>query len=139
MIAFREELIAAGIPFGDYNLPDWDQTAEGMRALLPSLFRLTPPTAMIFSDYDPVMSAISFFANRGVDVPRSVSLVSMTDPPSIEWHIPSLSHFRVNWDGMAREIIRWAGDVSRGRPQRPLRTFDAVFVPGATIGPPPKA
>lgn len=42
--AFRDELSAAGARVGDYNIPDRDETPEGLHALLGSLFKTTPPT-----------------------------------------------------------------------------------------------
>ena len=45
ILAFRDELAAAGITVGAYNTPEWEETPEGLAALLDSFFKLTPPTA----------------------------------------------------------------------------------------------
>lgn len=45
--AFLNELEAQNIITGAYNLPEWEETASGMGQLLETLFRFTPPTAII--------------------------------------------------------------------------------------------
>ena len=44
---FYEELAAHGVAGGRYNVPEWEETPEGLTALLEKTFRYTPPTAII--------------------------------------------------------------------------------------------
>lgn len=47
---FLDKLEALGIPTGPYNLPDWDDTPEGLNQRLDSLFPHSPPTALIVAE-----------------------------------------------------------------------------------------
>lgn len=71
--AFLDELAAQGLPVSDCNLPMWEETTEGFRARLDSLFRVTPPSALII-DEGPLFAAgegeIQFDAMKETDGQR---------------------------------------------------------------------
>ena len=133
--AFLEVLAGAGIATGSYNLPDWDDTPDGLRARLDSLFHLTPPTALIV-DTVPLFSAVEeFLAWRGLRVPDDVSLVATDTSSAFLWRRAQVSHMR--WDSrpMVRRVVSWAANVSRGRQDVRQILVCVDFVPGGTIGP----
>ncbi|MFU8893774.1 MAG: substrate-binding domain-containing protein [Luteolibacter sp.] len=132
-LAFLEELAAAGIKPGEYHMPDWGETIEGLHARLESLFHLTPPTAMIV-DTIPLYCAVEeFFARRGLRVPEDVSLVCADTPDMFVLRRTPVSHIR--WDSrkVVRRVISWAGNISRGRQDFLQTLAKAEFVPGGTI------
>jgi hypothetical protein len=45
--AYFDELTVQGITPSEYHAPDWEQSASGLNRLLESLFRVTPPTALL--------------------------------------------------------------------------------------------
>jgi DNA-binding transcriptional regulator YhcF (GntR family) len=47
---FLEELKGQGFATGAYNLPDWEESAEGLARCLDGLFSVTPPTALFIQD-----------------------------------------------------------------------------------------
>ena len=49
--------------------------AEGLQKLLGSLFRLTPPTAMIIDEAPLFAATQQFLASQGLRVPQQVSLI----------------------------------------------------------------
>jgi hypothetical protein len=53
---FLQELETRGILTGSYNLPDWGNTMEEFHAGLDSLFRISPPTALLCSYAGAVIS-----------------------------------------------------------------------------------
>jgi DNA-binding LacI/PurR family transcriptional regulator len=132
--AFLEELVAHGIPTGDYNLPDWKETPEGFNTLLESLFHSTPPTALIIEEEPRLIAAMAFLLRRGIKVPEHVSLVS-TDPDSLNWCHPGFAH--MTWDNalIVRRVTRWVSSVRHGHPDRRTITCPAEFIPGGSIGP----
>lgn len=134
--AFLGELAAHGIEPGAFHLPDWEESIDGFHAVLESLFRLTPPTALIIDEVPFFAATQQFLARRRIQVPEEVSLICTDPDPSFVWARPSIAHIR--WDSrpVERRIVRWAAAVSRG--QRDLRQIStpAEFVAAGTIGPP---
>ena len=135
--AILDELAAHGIPTSDYNLPDWEETREGLQALLTSLFRVTPPTALIIGEKIFFAATQQFLARRGLRVPEQVSLICVDPDPSFSWCTPSIAH--VHWDStpLVRRIVQWAATVSRGREDEKQTLTPAQFIPGGTIAPAP--
>jgi len=135
--AFLAELAAAGIRVSDYNLPDWDETIAGFHARLVSLFKLSPPTALIV-DEPPLFAATQqFLAERNLRVPAHVSLVCTDADTSFLWCHTPISH--IGWDSrpVIRRVVRWAAAVSKGRTDLRQTLFPAHFVRGGSIGPVP--
>jgi DNA-binding LacI/PurR family transcriptional regulator len=135
--SFLEELSACGVATGDYNVPDWEPTQEGVQALLESLFQLTPPTALILEEPAHVVATITHLAQRRMRVPQEVSLISMGREAALAWCRPEISYF--DWDNelLVRRISRWVSAVAGGKADRETISFPLKFIPGATIGPPP--
>jgi DNA-binding LacI/PurR family transcriptional regulator len=133
--AFLNELEAHGIATGAYHLPDWEESISGFHGLLESLFRLTPPTALIIDESPFFVAAQQFLAGRELRVPGDVSLVCTDASPDFSWCQPPITHIR--WDSrpVVRRIVRWAANVSHGRKDLRQTLTPAKFVPGGTIGP----
>ncbi len=135
---FINELEAAGIKTGDYNLPDWEENCHGLNRRLDELFRLSPPTALIFQETPIFMAARTHLAGRGIVAPRDVSLVASDPDPSFVWCEPSISHIRWDYRLVVRRVVRWAENVRSGVDDRRKRGSKTEFVEGGTIGPVPK-
>lgn len=135
--AFLDELSALRLPPSDYNLPDWNETVDGFHAGLDSLFRTTPPTALIVDEPPLFAAAQQFLARRRLRVPEEVSIACLDADSSFAWLSPSVTH--ICWDSapVVRRLVRWVSNVSRGKPDlRQLRVV-AKLVAGGTIGPAP--
>lgn len=132
--AFLDELKAHDLPVSDFNLPDWEESKEGFQKLLRSLFRVTPPTALIVDEASFFVTTQQFLAGRGIRVPEQVSLVCTDADPIFAWCTPSISH--ISWDTrtVVRRIVRWAATVSRGGRDVKQTSVPAQFVIGGTIG-----
>ena len=133
--AFLNELAAHGLPVGDYNLPDWEETPAGFHARLNELFRVTPPTALILDESPLFFGARQFLAQRRLRIPEDVSLVCTDYSPDFDWCQPPVSHIR--WDSrpVVRCALRWAANVSRSKEDLRQTETPAEFVHGGTIGP----
>jgi DNA-binding LacI/PurR family transcriptional regulator len=134
--AYRAALKQAGVTPGRYNMPDWEETPEGLRDLLKELFRITPPTALILSDHRVLLGTWAFLMERGLRVPADVSLVAL-EPDDIEvaWMLPEPGRIAVNYDSLGDMIQHWVESVSIGGAGPVALRQDALFFPGATIGP----
>jgi DNA-binding LacI/PurR family transcriptional regulator len=133
--AFLTELAAHGIPTGDFNLPDWEETPAGFSALLTELFRHTPPTALIIGETSRFIAASQFFARRGIMVPEQVSLVCTDYDESLAWCHPPVAHMTWSIRPIVRRVVRWVNAVRKGRADRKTINIPAEFVPGGSIGP----
>ena len=133
--AFLAELAKHGISSSDYNLPDWQETGEGLRKLLASLFQVTPPTALIFDEAPILAAAQQFLAQRNIQVPRDVSLFCTFSDPTFELCVPAIAEIRWDTRQVTRAVLRWANHVADGREDRLPTLFPATFFPGGTIGP----
>jgi DNA-binding LacI/PurR family transcriptional regulator len=133
--AFIDELEAAGILTGDYNLPDWEESREGLRHRLDELFRFSPPTALIFQEAPISIAARLHLANRGIVAPRDVSLVVADRDPSFGWCDPIVSQIRWDHRPVVRRVVRWAKNVAAGKEDRRQIGTLTEFVDGGTIGP----
>lgn len=133
--AFLNELAAQGIPVSDYNMPNWEDTVDGFLERLDSLFRYTPPTAMLIDEAPPFIAAQQFLARRAIRVPEDVSLVCTDYDIAFEWCRPAISHIR--WDSrpVVQRVLRWVANVSRGKTDLRQSLTPAKFVDGGTIGP----
>jgi DNA-binding LacI/PurR family transcriptional regulator len=135
---FMEALEDAGITPNSYNLPVWGYQPEGLHRCLESLYKVTPPTALITSETSIMLMMRDYLARRGIIAPRDVSLISLDQSPFFTWSDPLIAHFVWNARSLNRRVVRWAKHVALGKDDRRQIFVSAKFVDGGTIGPAPK-
>jgi DNA-binding LacI/PurR family transcriptional regulator len=69
---FLDELERLGIERGAYNLPDWEDDSEGFHRCLDSLFRHTPPTALLAGEAALFFRDAVVSARKRTCVPREI-------------------------------------------------------------------
>ncbi|MEJ6778652.1 MAG: substrate-binding domain-containing protein [Akkermansiaceae bacterium] len=140
VLAILGELEAAGITTGKFNLPDWEESDEGFKRCLDSLFGgPTPPTALILDEPFLFHAAFHHLARRGLRVPEDISMIC-TDPDlGFNWCQPSVAHIRWDHRPVVRRIGRWVDNVARGKDDRRQTYTKAEFVDGGTVGGGPKS
>ena len=134
---FLDTIQAAGIPTGSYNLPDWDVSKKGFHDLLDSLFRNSPPTALILDEAYQYYAAHHYLAAHNLRVPHDVSLVCTDRDPGFIWCKPSVAHIYWDYHPVVRRIMRWVNNVARGVDDRRQGFTKAEYIDGGTVGPPP--
>ena len=132
--AFLDELEANGLPTGNYNLPDWEESSEGYQELLGRLFRHTPPTALIVQEGQFITAALQFCNRNCIRVPEDLSLVCTDPDPSFTWCQPSIAHIRWDYQPVIRRIVQWANNVAKGKEDHRQTLTKAEFIEGGTIG-----
>lgn len=141
-LRFRQILFTtleeSGIKPSNYNLPDWEETPEGLHQLLDSLFRVSPPTALIVASPVWMQGVLSFLALRGHKTPDHVSLVCERYDPGLEWCRPQITHFQHDDDGALRILRRWMKGMMDGKPYTKQTLLSVEVVPGGTVGPAPR-
>ena len=132
---FLSQMAALGLQTGTYNLPDWDDHPAGLRACLDSLFRHTPPTAMIICEMQIFQAVQQYLARRGSSIPEHVSVLCTYPDLTFEWCDPAISH--ISWGSrlVVRRIVGWANNVARGKTDLRQTFVPSEFIEGGTIGP----
>ncbi|MGE9270262.1 MAG: substrate-binding domain-containing protein [Verrucomicrobiales bacterium] len=131
--AFLDELDRHGITPSSFNLPDWKEEADGFHSILGSLFKVTPPTAVILDEAVFVAPFLQFCSWRGVAVPRDVSIMCNTPDPSFAWFQPSVTHIGFDAAVQVRRVVRWARNVGLGRTDLKQSASRAKLIWGGTI------
>lgn len=132
-----DEMERFGIKTGSYNLPDWDDTPEGLRACLDSLYCATPPHALIMGTPQLFIYARDHLLQRGIHAPRDVSMISVGDAAGFESLQPAVSRIAYDLEAMPRAMLRWLRNLQRGKPNQRRKIIKACLIEGATIGPAP--
>ena len=132
---FMDVMEANQIPIGDYNMPYWEESPEGLQRCLDSLFATTPPSALIIDDSQLFLAAQQHLANQGIVSPRDVSLICTDPDRAFSWYRPTISHITWSDEPIKRRITRWVGNISMGRQDERTTFSSAKFVEGQTIGP----
>jgi len=133
--AFLDELEAAGIATGAFNLPDWEESKEGFAHILDSLLGgPTPPTALILDEPILYHAADHHLGQRGLRVPQDVSLICTDADPGLAWCQPRVAHIRWDYRPVVRRVVRWANNVAHGKDDRRQTLTKAEFVAGGTVG-----
>lgn len=141
---FREELTEAGIKPGEYNVPDWEETPQGVLHLLESLFHLTPPTAILCHNLGVSVAVHTFLARRGLRIPGDVSLVSLVGADALAyWSALGVrfAHVEVNAATHFNRLRRWTDNLVKGREDTRQVFGRGSFIEADTVGaaPPDKA
>ena len=73
-----------------------DQVADLLRQILDSLFRHTPPTALIVSEPSMFIAVVQHLARLGIVAPDDITLACTDMSDEFEWCVPGITH--IAWD-----------------------------------------
>lgn len=135
--AFLDQLQALGIKVGPYNLPDWVDTPAGLEACLDSLFRLTPPTALVTETLNLFTGVNQFLLRRGIRVPDEVSIACSNPAPDFDWWPQGVAHLTYDSGPWVHTIVHWVNQVAIGENDRKQTLCPSQFIDGGTLGPVP--
>jgi DNA-binding LacI/PurR family transcriptional regulator len=136
--AFVRAMEEVGIRTSEFNLPEWEESREGLALLLDSLFRVTPPTALIAIAPHASAGMLGWLLAHGLRVPQDVSVVARSMVPGVEWCVPGVDVATMESDDSAfwRRVRKWVADVAEDRIHREEIAFDIKLVEGNSMGPP---
>jgi len=111
------------------------QANAGFHECLRSLFRATPPTALIVDEVTYFVATMQFLLMRGFKVPTDVSLICTDDDVALS-HCDTPAAC-ISWDlhPVIRRMVHWAANASRGKADFAQTLTLAEFIPGGTLGP----
>jgi len=138
VLAFQEELARCGVTATNYHLPDWDETPEGASRLIKSLLQVTPPTAFVTTFTNWMTAVTSALSKQKISIPCDASVFCMNRETWFPWHTPLIGHLYGDESPMVKRIVRWVNQAARGKPDKDYISFPLEFVPGESMGPPPR-
>lgn len=134
--AFLTEMTSHGLKLSDYNFPFWEDTPDGFQNVLDSLFRVTPPTALVISEAILFNAAAHFIARQGLKCPEDVSMVCTQREETLNWCRPTIAHTHPDTRPNLRRAVKWVNNISRGIEDKKQTFSPSRFVEGETLGPP---
>lgn len=131
---YLDTLRQHGLQPSEFNLPDWEETNAGFHECLRSLFKATPPTALIVDEATYFIATMQFLLKHHLSVPDDVSIISTDDDIALSRCDPPVACIRWDFRPVVRRIVSWAANVSRGKADFTQTLTPAEFVPGDTVG-----
>ncbi len=117
-----------------YNVPEWRHTPEGLQGLMQALFKATPPTALLVMEPEWIGPVLVFLAERGLQVPRDISLINLLPDPMQSFYCRKIAHFRWPLASHVRHVCQWLKGVAAGEVRPVRRSVSPSFDPGETVG-----
>ncbi len=128
--AFLEELTKWNLPHSAFNLPVWENSPDGLRKCLSSLFKITPPNAIFTDDWVIHHAIQNYLLNERELVSRNVVCICTDHHSSFGWCQPGVSHFHWNSLDLVRNAVRWVNSVATGKDDKRQKLVKAKFIPG---------
>jgi DNA-binding LacI/PurR family transcriptional regulator len=127
---FFEELQKRHLSQSSFNLPEWEDTPDGLRRCLEELFKVTPPDAILVDDWILSYAIQNFLSNKRGLAFRQVECVSMDYHSSFNWCQPAIPHFYWDQSKTIRRIVQWVNHIAQGKEDRKVKLIEAKFIPG---------
>ena len=132
--SFLKRLNEKGIPTGAYNLPDWGDSPEELGRAIDSLFKHTPPTALVIAQPQIFLAVMQHLSRLKISAPQDVSLACTDTSSDFSWFVPEVTH--IHWDSrfLVQRVLKWARNISRNKDDFQKSAYNASLVLGGTIG-----
>ena len=119
----------------DVRLTSQPLTTENLgRFLGPGLAR--GATAVLFPQWTDFMPAIAYFARRGLEFPRDLSVVSLIGNATSRFFVPPIACCLSSPDGIAQQAEIWVrSELVEDEAYR--KAYEKTWNPGASTGPVP--
>jgi len=125
-----EELEKRNLSQSSYNLPEWEDTPDGLHRCLDALFQVTPPDAILVDDWILSYAIQNYLSRKRGLVFRQVECVSTDYHPSFKWCQPAVPHFYWDPAKAVKRIVQWVNHIAQGKDDRKVKLIEAKFIPG---------
>jgi len=113
---------------------DWS-AASGYQAAMSFLALRTPPTAIVAADDRMAIGVLRALHERGLVVPRDMSVVGFDDREGVDCSIPPLTTIRRPWRQLGQAAVEAAVDLIAHVPPRHERILPEMVVRSSTATP----
>ncbi|MBI4626730.1 MAG: LacI family DNA-binding transcriptional regulator [Verrucomicrobia bacterium] len=115
-----------------------DGTVAGASRMLARHFnRPAPPTALLIMKPIFYLTAFAFLAQRGLQVPDDVSLVSRDSDTFLPYLTPTPAYYLLSPKTYAKRLFALVMTLIRGaKIAHPQQRIEPRFIPGPSLGPP---
>src|ERR1043166_1469544 len=97
--------------------------------------RLRSPDGLLVERPKHVLTVMSHLTSAGIQLPRDVSLISLSHEPFLDNVTPSIAHYEVRWTTFARRLFRMVVQLAEtGTPSPSQVLMMADFREGETLG-----
>ncbi|MCX6880081.1 MAG: substrate-binding domain-containing protein [Verrucomicrobia bacterium] len=127
------KLASVGVGFvpRDHQPEASNNSPEAMYDTLVKLWKRVRPTALVVMDWREFVLVSCFLRDRGISIPGDLSVVLLSDYPSMECYRPMLTHFEHPVKRMAQTVANWA----RVYPPKPVTKYcEPRWVEGDSVG-----
>jgi DNA-binding LacI/PurR family transcriptional regulator len=131
--AYLDELENLNLSLGAYNLPIWSNTPDGFNRCLDSLFKVTPPDAILVDEITLYGILQHYLVHKRGAEHRRVIRICMEYHPIFEWYRPSVPHLYWNSSKIVQRIVRWVSHVAKGQEDVKQTRYSAKFVEGGAL------
>jgi DNA-binding LacI/PurR family transcriptional regulator len=132
---FLEELEKHHVPHGDYNLPSWENSPDGLRKCIDSLFQITPPDAILVDDWIVYYAIQNYIGHQRGKAFREVLCICTDYHPSFGWCQPGVAHFHWNPLDVVQRVVHWVDNVAKGKDEKNQKLIKAKFIRGGSLLP----
>lgn len=133
--AWAEEMADAGLPKGLVSQGQF--SAQGGAAATRRLLDSTcPPTAIVYASDIMAIAGVAAARERGLDVPRDLSVVGFDDTPLAAHVHPPLTTARADVFGWGRAAMAALARLAAGREQADVECPPAQLIVRDSTGPP---
>lgn len=98
--------------------------------LLRRQWKMQIPDALVLLDWREFIAASGYFRECGIEIPRDLSVVILSQNSSMDWHFPRIDHFEHPVKQMARMISKWLTDGKGLSGSQVSTEVHAKWVPG---------
>lgn len=125
-----EYRVACSRSGGEFSYQECGRNAVERWMALPEKLR---PTALFAIDQGALPSLLEAMKNRGLSVPRDLSIISMTWNDDAGFAGLNFTRIHVDLETLVRRTLDVAADIARGGKREPrLHVAPALLVPGST-------
>lgn len=126
-----------GIQTSTYNLPNWGRQPEELQRTMTSLFKITPPTALLVEEPTLFLPILQALTRLGASAPERVSLACLDHSHTFQFACPAITHLAWDQAPLIKAVKRWVHQVGLGKRDIRNTTIKARLALGETIGPSP--
>jgi DNA-binding LacI/PurR family transcriptional regulator len=132
---FLEAVQKTSLPNVEARIVHHDGTVRSVCSRLDWLMRSpAPPTALLVSRAQHVLTVLGHLLLCGFRVPEDVALISRDDDSFLEIVVPSLARYSGNPEVFATKLSRVVLGIVRGKHTADEHRIMPNFVPGMTLG-----